>query len=325
MPICLGCIARLLRLRASLWLRTAPSGYRLMTRLMDNTHTPPPSSASHAGADARGQADGEGQSRKRFLLVRHGEATFNVERRLPGQLPGVALTDNGRLQAQRVAIALSGLPLSAVISSPLERARDTAEVIARGWGLPVQLDPALMDTDVGRWSGRLIDEVARGDPEWKAFVEHPTEAPEGVESWVSVKQRAVAVIERARYDPALGEHIVVVAHADVVKLIVAHYVGIHLDCARTIHTDNGSVTSLSFDGERPPTLLALNWTPTPGWLIPWSKPQPSVTPAAAPAEQATDGTVAIPSGTHTFAAAAPDDTPSADGRTVSPRGEPRAG
>ncbi|HKB49360.1 MAG TPA: histidine phosphatase family protein, partial [Ktedonobacterales bacterium] len=61
-----------------------------------------------------------------ILLVRHGETTFNVEGRLPGQLPGVPLTDEGRRQAHQAAVALAAMPLSAVISSPLDRARDTA-------------------------------------------------------------------------------------------------------------------------------------------------------------------------------------------------------
>src|SRR5258708_2540115 len=62
-----------------------------------------------------------------LLLIRHGESTWNVEHRLPGQLPGIELTGAGRAQAQRLAKALSMLPLSTVISSPLARAVETAE------------------------------------------------------------------------------------------------------------------------------------------------------------------------------------------------------
>ncbi|GCE17496.1 histidine phosphatase family protein [Dictyobacter kobayashii] len=67
-----------------------------------------------------------------LLIVRHGQTTWNVEHRLPGQLPGVALNETGRQQAARLAQALQVLPLSAIISSPLERAYNTAEYLAQG-------------------------------------------------------------------------------------------------------------------------------------------------------------------------------------------------
>src|SRR5438128_11501716 len=74
-----------------------------------------------------------------LLFIRHGQTTWNVEHRLPGQLPGVILNDTGRKQAARLADALHILPINAIISSPLERARDTAEIIAQGRGLKVHL------------------------------------------------------------------------------------------------------------------------------------------------------------------------------------------
>jgi broad specificity phosphatase PhoE len=208
----------------------------------------------------------EPRPRKRLLLIRHGETTFNVERRLPGQLAGIALTDKGRRQAHRAAVALSALPLSAVMSSPLERARETAEIVARGWALPVRLDDRLQDTDVGRWSGQKIDEIDKSDPEWRAFVAHPTEPPPGVESLATVMERAAAAVADALGDPERGNTIAVVAHADVIKLVVGHYLSIHPDCAQRLHVDNGSITALEFVEDRPPIVLALNWTPFPGWL-----------------------------------------------------------
>src|SRR5712691_9604579 len=86
-----------------------------------------------------------------LLFIRHGQSTWNAEHLLPGQLPGIALNEEGREQAARLADALSAIPISAVISSPLERAKDTAEIIVQGRELCVQLEPGLMDTNVGRW------------------------------------------------------------------------------------------------------------------------------------------------------------------------------
>src|SRR5215469_2340484 len=130
-----------------------------------------------------------------LLFIRHGQTTWNVEHRLPGQLPGVALNDTGREQAARLADALHILPISAIISSPLERAFDTAEIIAQGRGLSIQLEPGLMDLNVGHWAGKIFDELAKNDPDWKAFVRNPTEAPEGVETFPQVQERVVAAVE----------------------------------------------------------------------------------------------------------------------------------
>src|SRR5215831_4495296 len=87
-----------------------------------------------------------------LLLIRHGESTWNVEHRLPGQLPGIELTGKGRAQAQRLASALAMLPLSSIISSPLARATQTAEYLVEGRELTIQLEPDLMDIELGHWS-----------------------------------------------------------------------------------------------------------------------------------------------------------------------------
>jgi probable phosphoglycerate mutase len=212
-----------------------------------------------------------------LLLVRHGQSTYNVEGRLPGQLPGIPLTDEGRRQAQRAAVALSGLPLGAVVTSPLERARETADIIARGWALPTRVDSRLMDIDVGAWSGEKLDDLNKTDPRWKSFAEHPNQAPDGVESFPEVQARAVASVEDIRQDTALGSYVVLVAHADVVKLILAHYTGLETERARFLAVGNASISALAFPPEGEPHLLALNWNALPEWL----SPPPAAASAAA--------------------------------------------
>ena len=150
-----------------------------------------------------------------LLFIRHGQTTWNVEHRLPGLLPGITLNDTGRKQAARLADALHILPISAIISSPLERAFDTAEIIAQGRGLSVQLEPGLMDTNVGYWAGKVYDDLAKNDPDWKAFVRDPTVAPEGVETFPQVQQRVVAAVERWRTQETIGAYPAFVAHADI--------------------------------------------------------------------------------------------------------------
>jgi probable phosphoglycerate mutase len=235
-------------------------------RHMEST-TPPEQSPN--GATAK-QPEQEKRPPRLLFLVRHGQTTYNVEGRLPGQMEGVALTDEGRRQAYRAAVALSGVPLSAVVSSPLERALDTAKALAKGGALEVQQEPDLMDTDVGRWTGLKIDDVKKSDPAWTAFIEHPDQPPEGVESLAQVQARAVAVVERILANPELGNCVAVVAHADIVKVILAHYMRIHLDTTlRHMYIGNASISALAFhQDEKTPTTLAVNWSPAPEWLAP---------------------------------------------------------
>ena len=141
-----------------------------------------------------------------LLFIRHGQTTWNVEQRLPGQLPGIHLTDTGKKQAERLADALAVLPISAVISSPLERARETAEIIAQPRQLAIQFEADLMDIDVGHWAGQDHDELNKNDEAWKAFKKNPTVAPPDVETFPQVQARAVAAVERWRSQETSGAY-----------------------------------------------------------------------------------------------------------------------
>ncbi len=217
-----------------------------------------------------------------LLIVRHGQTTWNVEHRLPGQLPNVALNENGRQQAARLAEALTVLPVSAIISSPLERARDTAEYIAKGRDISIQLEPDLMDTQIGSWAGQVIEDIAKSDPAWKEYVRDPTVAPEGVETFPQVQQRVVAAIERWRSQDNIGPYPVFVAHADVIKLLVAHYSGLEAGKAGSIHIDNASVSLVELENEQPPHVIAIGWSPSPGWL---KAPTPEILKKPTPTEE----------------------------------------
>lgn len=204
-----------------------------------------------------------------LLIIRHGQTTWNVEHRLPGQLPGVLLNDNGRQQAARLADALSVLPISAVISSPLERASETADFIAKGRDLTIQLEPDLMDTDIGPWAGQVIEELTKNDPAWKEYVKDPTVAPEGVETFPQVQQRSIAAIERWRKQEHIGAYPAFVAHADVVKLILAYYTGLEAKRAGSLFIDNASVSIIEIgEEEHQFHVLSIGWSPRPGWLKP---------------------------------------------------------
>lgn len=203
-----------------------------------------------------------------LLIIRHGQTTWNIEHRLPGQLRGIVLTEEGQQQAIRLAEALTVFPISTVVSSPLERARDTAQYLTHERNLELHFEPDLMDTNVGHWSGQVYEELTKADPAWKAYVKDPTVAPDGVETFPQVQQRAVAAVERWRMRENVGSHLAFVAHADVVKLLLAHYMRLDIKRAASLHIDNASVSIVEIDKEERPRVVAIGWSPRPGWLKP---------------------------------------------------------
>ena len=222
-----------------------------------------------------------------LLFIRHGQTTWNVEHLLPGQSPGVALTETGRAQAERLAEALRVLPITTIVSSPLDRARDTAFYLARPRDLPVRLDDNLMDTNVGHWTGQKYEELLKNDPAWKAYVRDPSTAPQGIETFPQVQQRALAAVEHWRQQEATSSYLAFVAHADVVKLLLAHYMGLDATRAGLLSIDNASVSMVELEPEQRPHVVAIGWNPQPGWLKLPSAPEP-VDPTAH-AEEAQPG------------------------------------
>ena len=106
-----------------------------------------------------------------LLIIRHGETAWNRERRVMGSMD-VPLTALGREQCERAAEVLSGFGIQRIVSSPLARATESAEIIARVLRLEIAHDPDLEEVRFGRWQGKTYDEVAT-DPEYRAFAEDP--------------------------------------------------------------------------------------------------------------------------------------------------------
>jgi probable phosphoglycerate mutase len=152
------------------------------------------------------------------------------------------------------------------VSSPLERARETAKYLTYGRNLELQLEPDLMDTNVGHWSGQVYEDLMKTDPAWKAYVKDPTVAPDGIETFPQVQQRVVAAVEHWRARENVGSCLAFVAHADVVKLILAHYMRLDVKRAISLPIDNASVSIVEIDKEERPRVEAISWTPKPGWL-----------------------------------------------------------
>ncbi|MET1021401.1 MAG: histidine phosphatase family protein [Arthrobacter sp.] len=195
------------------------------------------------------------------LLVRHGE-TPTTGMVLPGRAPGLHLSDRGRAQAERVADRLSGLPVDALYSSPLERACETAEPTAARTGLSVKHDDGLLECDFGGWTGAAIADLAVL-PEWQTVQHSPSEFrfPDG-ESFPEMQARIVGALEVLTAAHA-GGVVVGFSHADPIKAAVAHALGTPLDLFQRIFISPGSVSAISFAEGQDPAVLMVNSTSEP--------------------------------------------------------------
>jgi probable phosphoglycerate mutase len=159
----------------------------------------------------------------RVYLARHGQTAYNLEGRFQGQLP-VPLDDTGRAQAADLAERAAGHGFRALWSSPLLRARETADVVARRIGLDPREDARLMETDAGDWTDRSFAEIQAEAPEqFAAFARgDPSFAFPGGESFAEQEERvsaAIAEIERGEL-PAI-----VVCHGMVIRAALARRAG----------------------------------------------------------------------------------------------------
>lgn len=193
-----------------------------------------------------------------ILLIRHGENDWVKEHRLAGWTPGVHLNEHGHTQARQLAERLAHLPIAAIYSSPLERCRETAEHLAATHNLPVGMLPEVGEVHYGDWQGAKIKELA-AKPEWFTIQHYPGrfEFPRG-ESLRGVQARAVDALEQLARGAADDALIAVVSHADVIKLVLAHYLGVHIDLFQRIGLAPASVSVVALPSRGGVAVLRIN-------------------------------------------------------------------
>jgi probable phosphoglycerate mutase len=197
-----------------------------------------------------------------LLLVRHALCD-PVGRSIAGRARGVHLNEEGRRQADDLGRRLGALVISAIYSSPLERALETAAPIAALQRVPVIQAAGLMEIDFGDWTGKTLQELD-GLPEWKNFNSYRsgTRIPGG-EAMSDVLARAVGEVNRIRVaHPKPESAVVLVSHGDVLRALIAHVLGIPLDLFQRIEITPASVSVVEIE-EYGPRVLLLN--STTGW------------------------------------------------------------
>jgi len=182
----------------------------------------------------------------RLFVLRHGETEWSRERRFAGWRD-IPLSDAGRQQCEAAATALTPVAVASVYTSPLERARTSAETIAKPHGLDVRVEPAFREMGFGEWEGRTRGEVAASDPaRYEAWRTAPEAfAAPGGESVATVAARVTAGLDelRAEHD---GQSVVLVTHAIVVRLIVLGALGLGPERLWSVDAAPAGITELEY-------------------------------------------------------------------------------
>lgn len=202
------------------------------------------------------------------VLLRHGRTTANAQGVLAGRTPGVELDEVGRAQARRASERLADVPLAEIVSSPLERCRQTAEAVAHGRS--VTIDDAITECDYGQWQGRPLAELAREDL-WSIVQAQPSAARfPGGESLVQMQARAVgsvrdrdAAVESTHGTDAIW---IAVSHGDIIKSVLADALGMHLDQFQRLDVHPASISIVRYSTARPQVLAVNSGAGDLAWL-----------------------------------------------------------
>jgi len=189
------------------------------------------------------------------ILLRHGRSSANVAGVLAGRSPGVELDETGRAQAEKVIARLDGVPLAAIVASPMTRCQQTVAPLAAARELTPITEPDLSEVDYGSWTGSELKALAK-EPLWKIVQAHPSAAvfPEG-EGLAAMQARAVAAIRK--HDAAISaEHgpravWLACSHGDPIKSVLADALAVHLDNFQRIVVDTCSISVISYTPTRP--------------------------------------------------------------------------
>ena len=180
-----------------------------------------------------------------FHLLRHGEPT--VFGRINGRLPGVGLSAKGRVEIAAVASRLAGEKIDANYASPLQRTRETAEILSDRLALPVQYRDDVIELDFGEWTGLTADQI-RKDERWQMWSNcRSIAAIPGGESWRQVQDRVVhALFDLRRLHPE--DSVVVVSHGDVIRAGLLFALGMPLDFHSRLEIGLASLSTIRLDG-----------------------------------------------------------------------------
>ncbi|HVT22048.1 MAG TPA: bifunctional RNase H/acid phosphatase [Mycobacteriales bacterium] len=190
-------------------------------------------------------------------ILRHGETPLSVDKRFSGR-GDAALTERGIAQAEAAAARLVAAGFTAIVSSPLRRTRQTAEIVAARIGAEVVVDDGFAETDFGEWEGATFGEIAKRSPDdLQKWLADPNIAPPGGESMVATEKRVVAARQRtiAAYPE---QKVLVVTHVTPIKLMLRDALDAPLHTVFRIHIDPASISMVDWRGDGPSVVRLVN-------------------------------------------------------------------
>jgi probable phosphoglycerate mutase len=193
------------------------------------------------------------------VLLRHGQTPMSVEKRYAGT-SDVPLTDVGAGQADAAAKRLASADLDVIVTSPLLRARQTADAVASAVGASVVVDEGFRETDFGDWEGLTFAEVRERWPdEMAAWLADPSVAPPAGESFVTVRERVRAALDRvlARYP---SRRVLIVSHVTPIKTLIALALEAPPVALYRMHLDVAALCEIDWYADGPAVLRSFNDT-----------------------------------------------------------------
>jgi probable phosphoglycerate mutase len=157
-----------------------------------------------------------------IIFLRHGQAINNTQRILAGRTPGVPLTEKGVDQAEKAAKFLEDMNISAIYSSPIERAKNTANIVGKHNSIDVRIDDRLIELDMGKFTGMPYDEIfsSHGNVFMKFYKGELEIAHNGVETFADVKKRVLGMVDHV-IENHPDENVVLVTHMDPIKAMLS--------------------------------------------------------------------------------------------------------
>ena len=180
----------------------------------------------------------------RFIIfLRHGQAINNTKRLLAGRTPGVPLTEHGIKQAESTARFLKPFNISAIYSSPIERAEKTAEIVAKHNSLDYKIDDRLIELDMGKFTGMPYDEIFKkhGNVFLKFYDGELEIAHNGVETFTQVKNRVLSMIDHVLKEHN-SENVLLVTHMDPIKAMISTTMNANANAMFELIIENASLT-----------------------------------------------------------------------------------
>jgi probable phosphoglycerate mutase len=178
----------------------------------------------------------------RVHLVRHGAHEL-IDRVLVGRMEGVPLSEEGRQQARSLVRRLGTRRISGLYTSPRQRARETADIIAEHLGLALEVTTRLDELNFGGWTGRTFSQLD-ADPAWRQWNEARSRVrPPGGETMREAQARALRYISETHRARA-GSTVVMVTHAEIIRAVVLHCLAWPLDAWQGVEIPPASVTTL---------------------------------------------------------------------------------